>query len=79
MSKIWSEKSNAEGDLEDVLETVELASRQVERNSEYTQFLDVILSKFLDYKNLALRQVERNSEYTHFLDVKVSFSITQIF
>lgn len=44
MSKIWSEKSNAEGDLEDVLETVELASRQVERNTEYTQFLDVILS-----------------------------------
>jgi len=45
VSKIWSEKSNAEGDLEDVLETVELASRQVERNSEYTQFLDVILRK----------------------------------
>ena len=43
VSKIWSEKSNAEGDLEDVLETVELASRQVDRGDQFREFIDVIL------------------------------------
>jgi len=45
VSKLWGERSDAEGDLEEALGQVEAISRQIDMEHENREFVDIILGK----------------------------------